>query len=186
MNEEDRELLAAEYVLGTIDPEARRSFVTALAADSALRDLVEDWQQRLTKIDETTAGIAPPVRVWEAIDAAISREADGASASKMSLVRAAKRRWQPLSPGIEWAMLWQDTSQRQASVLVRMAPGARMKAHHHPAAEECLLLEGDLKIDDKSFAAGDFMVAPAGSRHPDLVSESGCIAYIRGDFTGMF
>lgn len=185
MNDQDRELLAAEYVLGTLDPEARASVASALAGDGALRDLVEDWQQRLARIDDPSPGIAPPARLWDAIDAAVDREA-GASANKMVLVRNGARRWRPLAPGIEWVMLCRDADRRQASALVRLAPGARMVAHDHPAAEECLLLEGDLQIGGESYRAGDFMMAPAGSRHPELVSEGGCIAYIRGDFTGMF
>jgi anti-sigma-K factor RskA len=46
MNKEERDLRAAEYVLGTLEPEERRSFVSALADDAVLQDLVDDWQQR--------------------------------------------------------------------------------------------------------------------------------------------
>ena len=184
MSEEERELLAAEYVLGTLEPENRQSFATALADDAALQQLVADWQQRLAPIDDTQAGIEPPARLWDAIDAAIDREA-GAAVARMRLVRADKRRWRPIAPGVDVVLLHSDPVQQQTSVLVRLAAGARMLAHEHLAAEESLLLEGDLRIGDQSFVAGDFMVAPAGSRHPELASDKGCVAYIRGNLAGM-
>ena len=100
MSEEERELQAAEYVLGTLESENRQSFAAALADDAALQELVADWQQRLAQIDDTRAGIEPPARVWDAIDAAIDREA-GAAAARTRLVRADKRRWRRLAPGVD-------------------------------------------------------------------------------------
>src|SRR5882724_2143030 len=62
-----RERLAAEYALGTLRGLARRRFERVLAADAALRDLVQDWELRLNLLAESAPAVAPPARVWERI-----------------------------------------------------------------------------------------------------------------------
>ena len=62
-----RERLAAEYALGTLRGLARRRFERVLAADAALRDLVQDWELRLNLLAESAPAVAPPPRVWERI-----------------------------------------------------------------------------------------------------------------------
>ena len=56
----DREALAAEYVLGTL-PHAERLRAEALiASDSGFRELVEDWQRRLSPLDDGYEEVSPP------------------------------------------------------------------------------------------------------------------------------
>jgi len=62
-----RERLAAEYALGTLRGLARRRFERVLAADAALRDLVQDWELRLNLLAESAPAVTPPARVWERI-----------------------------------------------------------------------------------------------------------------------
>lgn len=70
-SDELREKLAAEYVLGTLAPQARRRFRTLLRQDPRLRRTVADWEQRLSPLAEVVPEIAPPARVWRAIRARI-------------------------------------------------------------------------------------------------------------------
>lgn len=60
--------LAAEYVFGTLGPQARRRFErlrrTLPAADAAARA----WEARLIPLSRPVPVEAPPPRVWEAID----------------------------------------------------------------------------------------------------------------------
>ncbi|HZP91737.1 MAG TPA: anti-sigma factor [Burkholderiales bacterium] len=70
-SDELREKLAAEYVLGTLAPRARRRFRTLLRQDPRLRRAVADWEQRLSPLAEAVPQIAPPARVWRAIRARI-------------------------------------------------------------------------------------------------------------------
>jgi anti-sigma-K factor RskA len=71
-NEQFREGLAAEYALGTLRGAARRRFERSLKDDPQLRRLVADWQARLAPLDDAAAPIAPPRRVWQAIQQRIA------------------------------------------------------------------------------------------------------------------
>jgi anti-sigma-K factor RskA len=66
-NDKLRHTLAAEYVLGTLSGRVRRRFQAHLRHDPALRRIVADWERRLTPLSEPLSGMAPPARVWKAI-----------------------------------------------------------------------------------------------------------------------
>ncbi len=74
-NPELRERLAAEYVLGTMPSRARRRFVRLMAADPVLAQIVGEWADRLSPLDETAAAEEPPERVWRAIEGRIAEPA---------------------------------------------------------------------------------------------------------------
>lgn len=62
-----QELLAAEYVLGTLRGRARSRFRAWLAEDRALRRRVEEWQARLAPMTAAVDEVQPPRRVWNNI-----------------------------------------------------------------------------------------------------------------------
>lgn len=61
--------LASEYVLGTLRGRARRRFEQVLLALPTARVAVGEWEQRLAQLAEPVPPLAPPERVWRAIDA---------------------------------------------------------------------------------------------------------------------
>jgi anti-sigma-K factor RskA len=63
-----RDALAAEYVLGTLRGRARRRFERNLASDPALRSRVDAWQMRLDPLNAALAPVEPPARVWRSIE----------------------------------------------------------------------------------------------------------------------
>ncbi len=63
-----RAILAGEYVLGTLPARARARFERLLRFDADLARLAGEWAERFAAIDEAEA-IAPPARVWRAIEA---------------------------------------------------------------------------------------------------------------------
>jgi anti-sigma-K factor RskA len=69
-----REMLTAEYVLGTLHGPARRRFERLLVQDNALRGAVEQWQQRLAPLDYVVPAVQPSERVWHAIAQRIAPE----------------------------------------------------------------------------------------------------------------
>lgn len=73
--------------------------------------------------------------------------------------------------GFEFKLLRQDTTSR--SYLLRLAPGARLPAHGHAAAEESLILEGDATINGVLCRAGDYHFAPPGRPHGRITLEGG-------------
>jgi anti-sigma-K factor RskA len=68
-NERLRELLSAEYALGTLRGAARRRFERWLRGDADLRALAARWSEHLVRMTDVVAPVAPPARVWEAIEA---------------------------------------------------------------------------------------------------------------------
>lgn len=70
-NEELRNKLAAEYVLGTMSAHARRRFGICLKENPALRRAVTEWEKRLTPLALALPEIEPPLRVWQAIESGI-------------------------------------------------------------------------------------------------------------------
>jgi anti-sigma-K factor RskA len=71
-NPQLRNLLAAEYVLGTLRGAARARFQSLLKYDADLRLIVANWETRLTPLALAARDIAPPKRVWERIAARIA------------------------------------------------------------------------------------------------------------------
>lgn len=68
---EDREALAAEYALGSLDAATRAAVAARLRTDAALRARVAEWERRLAPLAEDVQDIAPPPWLWRRIAAAI-------------------------------------------------------------------------------------------------------------------
>jgi anti-sigma-K factor RskA len=64
-----RELLAGRYVLGTMPRRARARFDRLIAEDAAFCAGVREWAEIFAPIDAAELPLAPPPRVWRAIEA---------------------------------------------------------------------------------------------------------------------
>lgn len=81
-------------------------------------------------------------------------------------------------PGVR-ALLLQSDGVAQ-SWLVCLEPGARVPAHHHPDAEECIVLEGEVEYrGGAQLRAGDYQVAQRGAHHTELCSAHGALVFLR-------
>lgn len=93
-------------------------------------------------------------------------------------VRADAGVWEPVAPGVERKPLWE--SGQATSCLVRLAPGAIFPSHDHPLDEECMVLEGTLRIGaDLLLRAGDFHVGVKGVVHDVVGTDEGCLCFLR-------
>jgi quercetin dioxygenase-like cupin family protein len=90
--------------------------------------------------------------------------------------------WRPLTRGVRAKMLCQG--KRSRSVLVELEPGAALPTHRHHDHEECIVLSGEAQLGDLNVRAGDYHLAPAGSRHGRVSSRSGALLYLRGTSIG--
>jgi len=86
--------------------------------------------------------------------------------------------WHAFLPGIQRKVLHEQ--QGTMSYLLKFAPGAVLPAHRHPLDEECIVLEGTLRIGELALAAGGFHLARQGLPHADITSDAGAIIYLRG------
>ncbi len=77
---EARELLAGEYVLGTLDARQSAAVEQALMQDPALSASVAAWVSRLGPLTLLAPPEAPPPGLWERIEASLPGSADDAMA----------------------------------------------------------------------------------------------------------
>ena len=96
--------LAGEYVLGTLRGRARSRFQTWLRDDARLRRAVAEWEARLAPMAAGVAELAPPRRVWQAIQARIAASA-GPQASGFWESLAFWRGWGLVATGCAAALL---------------------------------------------------------------------------------
>lgn len=75
MTADDRDMAAAEYVLGTLPDAERAAAAARIDTDAAFARAVSGWQDRLAPLDAETPAVAPPDRVWPKIRAAVGAEA---------------------------------------------------------------------------------------------------------------
>ncbi|MBL8360853.1 MAG: cupin domain-containing protein [Rubrivivax sp.] len=87
--------------------------------------------------------------------------------------------WQPFAPGIWRRLLYRDGG--AASMLYHALPGAQVPGHLHDHDEECLMLAGELFADDVLLRRGDYQLAPAGTRHGGVMTDTGALIYAHGD-----
>jgi anti-sigma-K factor RskA len=72
MTPEERDALAGEYVLGTLEAVAAAEVERALAAgDAELREAVERWEARLALLTVLAPDEAPPPDLWARIEATL-------------------------------------------------------------------------------------------------------------------
>ncbi|MEO3472331.1 anti-sigma factor [Roseomonas sp. CAU 1739] len=67
----ERDALAAEYVLGTLDARAAREVERALDGDAGLREMVAAWEARLAPLSALAPPEAPPPGLWDRIATAL-------------------------------------------------------------------------------------------------------------------
>lgn len=111
------------------------------------------------------------------------READGEPVQR-HLVRDAEAGWPAFAPGIRRRVLW--TAGGQASLLYQTDPGASVPVHTHGHDEECLMVAGELFLDDLLLQQGDYQLAPAGTGHRITETDTGVILYAHGDLDLQF
>lgn len=70
--DDDREILAAEYALGTLDASERAQAERLIVSDPAFGAQVDYWERRLSLLAEAVEGVEPPVSVWQNILAGLS------------------------------------------------------------------------------------------------------------------
>lgn len=75
---EDIDMLAAEYVLGTLDAAERTAVAARRQREPALDAAIEAWQRRMAPLDAAVAAVEPPSGMFERIAARTNAGAGGA------------------------------------------------------------------------------------------------------------
>ena len=135
----------------------------------------------------TPPGQAMPV--WRAQGQALlflreSAVAAAAPAEAAFTLRDADAGWPDFAPGIQRRVLWQQGG--QAALLYFAQAGAQVPMHSHGHDEECLMLQGELYLDDLLLLQGDYQLAPAGSGQRITATDTGVVIYAHGDLDLQF
>jgi quercetin dioxygenase-like cupin family protein len=101
-----------------------------------------------------------------------------------STTREAPAQWVDYAPLIKRRLLWQQGS--LAAMLWLAEPGASVPHHTHGHDEECLMLRGELFQDDYLLREGDYQLAPGGSAHRAVTTDTGALIYAHGDLEMKF
>ncbi len=127
MYDDDRDALAAEYVLGTLSAEERNQAEALLAKDAGFAETVRQWEHRLGELNVMVEAVEPPPDLWERIKTGI----DGS-----------ERRSQAASEAIEFEGLQSEPVDAAAA-----STGPQVE----PSAEPSIQTVPDLLSDAQTF-----------------------------------
>lgn len=86
--------------------------------------------------------------------------------------------WQPFDRGVQIKVLHEAGG--VMSYLLRLDAGASLPPHRHPVDEECVVLEGDIRIGELHLHAGAFHLGRRDVLHDRLSSDGGALIFLRG------
>lgn len=89
----ETDMNAAEYVLGTLSADERRTFESSLARDPEARREVSLWQRHFAPLALVLDEVAPPDRIWGAIDRSLPAVGNDVPAPVLMLLRRSRDRW---------------------------------------------------------------------------------------------
>ena len=77
MSDDDLDMLAAEYALGTLPASERATVALRARSEPSLAAAIEAWERRLGPLAETVPARAVPGSVWNGVEARIDALTDG-------------------------------------------------------------------------------------------------------------
>jgi quercetin dioxygenase-like cupin family protein len=195
---EDLAEAIALYAVGSLSPEEASAFEELLSGGSFVgAEELRAYQEVLSQISKAVAAGAPAppaelkqkllerieagsasspqnVQVWKSWPAEASSADPG-----LVVKRAAEGGWEttPVA-GVSVKSLHVDPVRRYVTMLVKMDAGVSYPGHLHAAAEECYVLDGDLRVGDQVLKKGDYQRAEAGSKHGVQSTKEGCLLLV--------
>lgn len=190
-SEKDQRTQVVEFALGRLSAEDERAFEQTLAREPALQTELQEVLESLSVVAESFVESTPPPGAGlkeNVLSHAVRQQRN--TASSRTIVREVfkgSEGWMESGlAGITMKPLYVNESEGSQTVLVRIAAGVHYPKHRHVGTEECLVLEGDLRMNDIVLHAGDFIVNHDGDIHHDTWSESGCLLLLTGSLNDEF
>ena len=115
---EDRDLLAAEYVLGTLRGEEATEAARLLQSDAAFAASVRQWETRLAPLAVHVAPVEPPAELWRRIAASTA----SATAEILPMVPQRRLRFWQAGTGLALAV----AASLAVFILMRPLPATRV------------------------------------------------------------
>ena len=105
------------------------------------------------------------------------REENADSSADLVTVSGKSDDWFEAAPGNHVKVLRSD--EQTMSIMVRLEAGSTFPQHYHPEDEETYVVEGETWFGDIHLVAGDFHLAPKGTTHGEVRTDTGCVLLIR-------
>ncbi len=118
------------------------------------------------------------VAAIDRVRARVMRQVAADSARHHVVIKPDDGSWHPFGPGITRKVL--AVHDGVMSYLLKFEPGAVLPAHRHPVDEECVVLEGTLKLGGHLLPAGSFHRVPCDVLDCESSSDEGTVIYLRG------
>jgi quercetin dioxygenase-like cupin family protein len=96
-------------------------------------------------------------------------------------IRGESVAWRALWPHVWVRHLRHDATTGMHMFVFRLEAGGVIPGHAHSKEEECLVLEGSIRVDDTDLCAGDLQITPAGSSHGDITTSTGALLMVRSE-----
>lgn len=94
-------------------------------------------------------------------------------------IDGAEGQWQPFLDGVTIKVLYERDG--VLSYLLRLEPGAMLPPHRHPQDEECIVLEGRLRVGSQiELGRGGYHLAHGGALHARITTDTGATIFLRG------
>jgi len=101
MMEQEKDVLAAEYVLGTLGPGERAEAQALITMDSRFAETVRSWERRLGELSAMVDPVEPPPDMWDRIKAGVTVSQRSAPEPASDLAEAPPSPGAPGSPPAE-------------------------------------------------------------------------------------
>lgn len=154
MPDRDDGALAAEYVMGLLDAEARADAERRIAADADFARQVETWRARFSELDDTAEEIAPAGDLWQRIDGSLSKQAPVAQTPAVGVIG---RFWKSLA-----ALRIATLGSSLAAIVLAVVAVAALQHAQQVAARKPIYVA--ILIDDATRQAGAVVNAFADGR----------------------
>lgn len=119
-----------------------------------------------------------PVRQALTVRRRLMERVADADATHLTIAAEAGQ-WQPFLDGVAIKVLREHEG--TLSYLLRLSPGAALPPHRHPQDEECVVLEGWLRVGTQAeFGPGSYHLAHGGALHATISTVTGATLFLRG------
>ena len=157
---DERDLRAAEYVLGTLSASERAAMDLERTVDPATAAEVRAWERRLAPLDSTAPLVVPDPRVWSMILRALPRRRTAANDNRVDALSRQIRLWRLAALG---------AGALAAGLALFVAVGARPGGPAESRYVAVVSRGGELPalLVNVDLAAGTAQVRPVGAETPD-------------------
>lgn len=176
---DDLDTIAAEYVLGLSSGVSSERIEARIKAEPDLATKVAFWRRRLAPLDGAATPAVPSAETWTRLKARIAAEPKESERLPVT-IRDHQGEWETQAPGVHIKLLNIDAASGARSFLLRLDPGAVLRAHEHLLDEECYMISGEATVGDLHLRAGDYHLIPRALPHGATRSEKGALVFIRG------